>query len=133
MFFLKFLSSISLYLLLLGNVAAECVDLSGTYSCEDEMITLSKTSDAGGFLSYSITAKINEIEQKSIPLYFRIPKAAIPTVTCTKNQIETVFKESNDTTVILTAILRGEVLTMRLAVDLSGVRRPMKEEICHKQ
>ena len=133
MFLLKFLSSTSLYLLLLGNAAAECVDLSGTYLCEDEMITLSKTSDARGFLSYSITAKINGIEQKSIPLYFRMPKAAIPTVTCTKNQMETTVETSLDT-ITITLVLEEKILTIHNIAYLYDVTRPLVREMtCHKQ
>ena len=131
MLFLKFLSSISLSLLFFGNLAAECIDLSGTYSCEGGGMTISRTSDAEGALGYSATIKENGIEKTTS--FINFPKGPTPTTVCSEDQIETRFQESGNTTVTLTAILRGEVFTMRLAVELDGTSMTVQEETCHRQ
>ncbi len=133
MLFLKFLSSASLYLLLFGNLAAECVDLSGTYSCEGDVITLSKTSNQEGLFGYSMTAKINGVEE-TIPFADNRTEGTVPTTTCTGNQVETKFEILNVGTMTITAILSDKTLTTRLSVDVNDGRpTAMREQDCHRQ
>ena len=134
MFFLKFLSSVSLSLLFVGNVAAECVDLSGTYLCENdnETITLTKTSNDEGMLGYSVSTKVNG-EERILPFNL-LAYGMVPTTTCTENQIETEAEEPNAGAIKLTAMLQGEMLTLRIAVDVSDGRpTAIREDICRRQ
>ena len=132
MSFLKFLSTVSLSLLFLGNVAAECVDLSGTYSGEGKIMTFSKISDEGGIFGYSIMVKRNGIEGPMFS-FSGFPEEIIPTITCTKDQMETKL-ESPHGTMTITAILKEKILTILAATHTNdGRRTTMNEETYHKQ
>ena len=135
MSFLKFLSIVSLSLLFLGNVVAECVDLSGTYSCEDGMITLSKTSDKGDIFDYSVTT--TEVNLRYTPFDFsHLPKYA--TTICTKNKMETKIEASPgdiENMTIITVVLEEKILTARSISVVPGdvYSGVIKEITCRKQ
>ena len=134
MFFLKFLSFVSLSLLFMGNVAAaECVDLSGTYSCEGEIMTLTKTSNKEGLYAYSATRY--GVENPILPVFDESAGQVTLTTTCTENQIETKLESSNDGTLTASFIfLNEQTLAMRFTlVDLNGRSSIDEGAFCNKQ
>ena len=120
MSFLKFLSIASLSLLFLENVAAECVDLSGTYSCEGVLMTLTKTSDKEGLHAYTSTTY--GIENPVVLAFDESAGSVTSTTTCTENQIETKQTSSNDGTLTLIFALLDEqtLATHAMFVEPSG-------------
>ena len=100
MFFLKFLPFVSLSLLFLGNIAAECVDISGTYLCHGgETVIISKTSDKEGLYAYTQTR--NGVESPILPTP---AEGVISTTTCTENRITTKEVSSEGTLTVVFAL-----------------------------
>ena len=89
----KFLSFASLSLLFLGNIKADCIDLTGSYACENgSKLTLSLNTDSQGTVTeYTIT---NEVEGETKTDTISIPYSLglLMKVTCNENQL--IFESS---------------------------------------
>ena len=134
MSFLKFLSSASLSLLFFGNIAAECVDLSGTYSCEGRTLTLSKISNEESLHAYTVTEY--GAEEPFLPPPFDGSAGIVAsTTTCNENQIETKVEASNDGTFTASlAFLNERILAMHFTfVDSGGFKLMNEGMLCDKQ
>ena len=86
--FLKFFSLVSLPMLFFGNAVAECVDLSGTYLCENSKIVVSKDREGENIFA-DITEDIDGAEVTRLFFDYNLAEmGVIPGTECTKNWIK---------------------------------------------
>ena len=87
MSFFRFLSLVSLPILFFGNVVAECVDLSGTYLCENDEVVISRDLEGEGIFAYSMTEE-KDGNKVTSPLLEILVDTEV-TTECTENWIKT--------------------------------------------
>ena len=86
----KFLSFASLSLLFLGNIKADCIDLTGIYACKTGELKLSQNTNQQGIKQYIVTHTSDEgtVKTATYPITsYPTAPGAMMIITCNEDQV----------------------------------------------